>query len=504
MIPVIVGVADVKNRSTAVEDAKEPAQLMLEAIRRAIQDASRSQSTSDKLQASVDSIDVVRTWTWPYADLPALLAEKLGVSTKHRHYSEHGGNQPAKLLDEAALRVAKGDSKAAVITGAEALASLTSCFKNGAIPPPGWTEPSEPIEDVFSPTHRDLSKDIGGRHSVGAPIQVYPLYENGFRARRGQSIAQNHEESSVLYGNFSQVAQNNPYAWNSGSKETASSIGTVSKKNRMICFPYPLLMNAFNTVNLGAACIITSTEFAKQLQIPEDKWIYPPGLGETELLPQLGDLRVYRPMSQLEQSFSRRDRHLRLLFLLPDCPKARLLPLGPINNKPTEAYNSPWGPYFLRGAGNNYSMHAITEVTRQLRKGKGRNALILANGGVLSYQHAISLSRAAPKKGGPYPDSSTLRSRAAEIYPTIAEEANGPAVLETYTVEFKRDGKPKMAYIVGRLRSNGHRFLANHGDENTLTRLVSGNEDPIGKSGVVSTTQDGPRNLFYLDNSSKL
>lgn len=34
-------------------------------------------------------------------------------------------------------------------------------------------------------------------------------------------------------------------------------------------------MNAFNTVNLGAACIVTSTEFAKQLHVPEDKWIYP-------------------------------------------------------------------------------------------------------------------------------------------------------------------------------------------------------------------------------------
>lgn len=158
MIPVIVGVADVKNRSTAVEDAKEPAQLMLEAIRLALEDASESQVTLQKLKEAIDSINVVRTWTWPYADLPGLLAEKLDIQKKHGHYSEHGGNQPAKLLDNAALRVAKGESKVAVVTGAEALASLTACFKNGAIPPPGWTEPSEPIEDVFSPTTRDLQK----------------------------------------------------------------------------------------------------------------------------------------------------------------------------------------------------------------------------------------------------------------------------------------------------------------------------------------------------------
>lgn len=36
----------------------------------------------------------------------------------------------------------------------------------------------------------------------------------------------------------------------------------------------PLLMNAFNTVNLAAACILTSTTFAEELGIPKEKWIY--------------------------------------------------------------------------------------------------------------------------------------------------------------------------------------------------------------------------------------
>jgi hypothetical protein len=39
----------------------------------------------------------------------------------------------------------------------------------------------------------------------------------------------------------------------------------------------PLLMNAFNNVNLAAAVLLTSTEFARELGIPESKWIYPLG-----------------------------------------------------------------------------------------------------------------------------------------------------------------------------------------------------------------------------------
>jgi len=33
-------------------------------------------------------------------------------------------------------------------------------------------------------------------------------------------------------------------------------------------------MNAFNNVNLAAACILTSTEHARELGVPESKWIY--------------------------------------------------------------------------------------------------------------------------------------------------------------------------------------------------------------------------------------
>jgi acetyl-CoA acetyltransferase len=122
-IPVIVGVGDIKNRSTAVGDAKEPAALILEAIQAAIEDA--SSSSSSDLQAAIDSIDVVKTWTWPYPDLPGLLANKLGVdkSIKWKRYSEHGGDKPGKLFDEAAKRIARGENKVVIVTGGEALAS---------------------------------------------------------------------------------------------------------------------------------------------------------------------------------------------------------------------------------------------------------------------------------------------------------------------------------------------------------------------------------------------
>lgn len=117
--PVVIGVADIKNKTA---EHKEPATLMLEAITQAIDD---SQGSKQELRLQIDSIDVVRTWTWPYADLPGLLSQKLELSTRPKwtRYTDHGGNQPAKLVDEAAGRIARGETKVAVVTGGEALAS---------------------------------------------------------------------------------------------------------------------------------------------------------------------------------------------------------------------------------------------------------------------------------------------------------------------------------------------------------------------------------------------
>ena len=83
-----------------------------------------------------------------------------------------------------------------------------------------------------------LSLDLGTLHSIGLPIHVYPLYENAFRAHRNQSIPANDEESAHLYGGFAKVAEGNSLAWNYGQPTaTATDIQTVTKRNRMICFP---------------------------------------------------------------------------------------------------------------------------------------------------------------------------------------------------------------------------------------------------------------------------
>ncbi|KAF3001449.1 hypothetical protein E8E13_008119 [Curvularia kusanoi] len=519
-IPVIIGVGDVKNRD--INNAKEPATLMLEAIEIALKDASSS-SPSD-LKAAIDSIDVVKTWTWPYPDLPSLLAEKLGVQegVKWKSYSEHGGNQPGKLFDEAAKRIARGECQVAVITGGEALASLSACAAAKKLPPPGWTAPSSAVDSVFTPTGRDLGNNLGAIHKIGAPIHVYPLYENAFRAHRGQSLKANNSESAALYASFSKIASTQEYAWSNGKSHDETAIGTVTPKNRMICFPYPLLMNAFNTVNLAGAIILTSTTFASSLQIPKSRWIYPLAGAGTSDASDFWARPNFHSSPSIERSLSTALSLSNTLVseidlidiysCFPIVPKLAAAALSlPILGGP-KPLTLLGGLTSFGGAGNNYSMHALTEMTRQLRagkekgegkgkeKGKGEKGLILCNGGVLSYQHVVILSTSPPGSDG-YPVGNPLPEVLEDVeVPALAEEAQGDCVVETYTVEFARDGTALRGHIIGRLKSDNKRFLANHGDEATLRQMAEGTGEIVGRAGWVwQDERVKGRGLFAFD-----
>ena len=72
-------------------------------------------------------------------------------------------------------------------------------------------------------------------------------------------------------------------------------------------------------------------------------------------------------------------------------------------------------------------------------------------------------------------------------------------------MEFNRDGSPLRGHIVGRLKSNNSRFLANHGDETTLRQMAEGGGEIVGKSGWVwQDSKKKGRGLFTLDKPARL
>lgn len=149
-------------------------------------------------------------------------------------------------------------------------------------------------------------------------------------------------------------------------------------------------------------------------------------------------------------------------------------------------------------------MHAFTAMAREIRKGKYSKGLILANGGVATYQYAVCLSNEPRKDRSAYPSTNPLPVEIKSKIPQIDAIAEGEATIETYTVEFGRDGKPERGHIVG-LSKNGHRFIANNGDASVLHQLASSSKEPIGRSGrVIPDPNKKGRNLFYFDDQARL
>jgi hypothetical protein len=76
---------------------------------------------------------------------------------------------------------------------------------------------------------------------------------------------------------------------------------------------------------------------------------------------------------------------------------------------------------------------ALTQMVRHLRRGEAQNGLILANGGVCTYQHVVCLSTEARRDGSPYPARNPLPPVVTNWYvPPVDREAKGEAVVEVW------------------------------------------------------------------------
>ena len=75
---------------------------------------------------------------------------------------------------------------------------------------------------------------------------------------------------------------------------------------------------------------------------------------------------------------------------------------------------------------------ALAEMVRRLRLAhEKQNGLILANGGVLSYENTVCLSNQPRKDGAAYPRDNVILETPADLpCPHFVEQAEGPAVIE--------------------------------------------------------------------------
>ena len=162
--------------------APEPLDMWERVARAAAADAGAG-GGADAVLGGLESIDVVYSQSWQYDDAPARLAERLGASPARRRYSGIGGSVPLVLSTEVSKEVRGGNLDLALLTGAEALATVRRLKKAGE--KPQWSyKPAEkrpfPMDMAFDPS--ELS------HQVFEAYLTFALFDNARRAHLGRGL----------------------------------------------------------------------------------------------------------------------------------------------------------------------------------------------------------------------------------------------------------------------------------------------------------------------------
>lgn len=487
LLPIIVGVGQINDRPAVPSDGMDPVALMVAALERAQDDAGA------RLIADADFLaTVMQIGFRDMADTSGPLADALKIRPKECLQSVGpNGDSPILLLNEAANRIGAGEAKVALVVGAEAL--RTAAARIAA------EQQGRKFDATREASHR---KRVGYAQSYGlvAPVDVYPLYENGLRASTGQTFAQSQAESGLIWSMFSEVAAGNPNAW---IRKAISSedVLTPNENNRPIAWPYTKLTVANSSVNQGAGFIVTSVGEARRRGIPEDKWVYV-GNGaaaheEHNILKRDRFDRSPSMAVSIEKAMELNALEIEdlsaveLYSCFPCVPKMARRVLGWPADRPASVFG---GLTFGGGPIGNYMSHAVASMVDKLRD-EGGIGLLFANGGFATHNHTLPLS-SRPIPAARFPRDFDFQAEADAIRGTVPDldrDYRGTATVESYTVFFRRDGSPRSGVIVA-LTPAGRRTLAQvpPDDAITLSWLMNAKEEPVGQPGLIIDGALGP------------
>ena len=481
--PVIVGVGQMQRRPESLEGIPEPAQMMVDALRLAGDDA----GPGAKLLEAADSIRVVELLSWRYANPGLLLAERLGASPRETMRTGTGGNSPQMLVNRTAADIQRGDLDVALIAGAEAMYTRFMARKTR-----DWlewtTQPAETAEPVIVGDDRPGTNEGEMARSVAIPTQIYPVFENAIRAAAGETIDEHQVKVSELWARFSEVASGNPYAWTPTAR-TAEEIRTVSPDNRMIGFPYTKLMNSNLQVDQAAAVIVCSVEAAQRFGVPEDRWVFLHSGADAHdhwWVSERADLASSPAIAACGREalglagIGVDDvAHVDLYSCFPSAVQVSAKELGLELDRQLTVTG---GLCFAGGPGNNYVTHSIATMTDVLRRDPGAYGLVTAVGWYIT-KHGVGVYSTTPPHHG-FRSANPQAEIDASPRREQAADHDGPATVESYTVMYERDGAPALG-IVACLLDDGRRTWGNVRDADTLQQLVR--TDPIGAKAKVAS-----------------
>ena len=506
--PILVGCGQVTDRAAPAEisrpeTAHSPFDLAAEAGRLALADAGAS-----KLEGSIDTVAMLRLFsdtTHRFAtklgtstNPPGSVARRLGIRAARHIYTHNGGNMPQYLVGAFAEAIARGEMRAAMIAGGEAMRTQNALERAGAADV--WNEDPGGTPELVGDPRRGWN-DVEGRHQLRAAIVMYPLIENAIRGFHGRSVEDHLQAMAALFARFARVAAGNPLATRRDGF-SAQRLATIDRENRWIAFPYPRLMNANAFVDQAAAVIMTSVEEARRLGIAEEKWVYLHGCADgndhwyVSERPELHASAALRACAAGALDMAGKTLADMQFFDLYNCfPSAVEIAcreIGLAQDDPRGLTITGGLPYF-GGPGNNYVTHSIAEMMHRLRAHPGSFGMVTAIGNYVT-KHSIGVYSTTPPPGPWRRENPAILQAELDKLPRapFVEHASGPSTIETYTIMHGKDG-PEYSILLGRLTETGQRFIANTASDPAILADLQ-TRDSLARGGIVRDHQG--RNLF--------
>ena len=472
--PVVVGVAQIKQRPDDPATALEASALMIQAVRDATADAG-----APDLLSELDHIGVV-SGAWRYSDPGRLVADAVGATRARTSLSAMGGNTPQSYVNHLATRIQAGELDVAVITGAEIIWSRRRRRRAGE-------EVAATVQEGVEPDERfqadvPMSIDLEQERGLAAPINLYPIFESAVRAANGETIEAHRDRVSELWGRFNEVAVDNPYAWYR-TPMTAAEIRDPSPSNRMVGFPYTKAMNSNWDLDQAAAVLLCSVGKAEAFGIPREKWVFPwagTDAHDTYAVSERRDLHSSPAITEAGKELYRLTGlgpddidHVDLYSCFPSAVQVAAASLGlGLDRQLTQT----GGLTFAGGPLNNYVTHSIAAMVGVLRDDPGSVGLVTANGGFLT-KHALGIYSTTPPPG-PF-RAVDVQERVDEVPPTtVANDYVGPVTIEAYTVMHNADG-PEVGLCAVRTPDGGRTWGQVTDGDQMASMLV---EEAIGRA----------------------
>jgi len=456
--PIIIGAAQL-TQSKETQNPLDPLKLIAKASELAIED-----SEVINLSEFIDSVYVVFFASWSYEDAPSELCEILGIKPSIKVLSTSSGNTSLRLLNQAALSVTEGKSKMVLITGGETWYSSNLARKGKLVL--NWPE----YKNSKYPEAGKMKSlnEFEQKYNLHIPAISYALFETALRNASNRSLEEHQLSIGKLFEKFSKVASNNPFAW---LKEfyTAQEIITPTPKNRNVNHPYTKYMCSNPFVDQSGAILLTTQEFAEELNIEPSKWIYLMGGGDLQNIfnitqrPSL----IKSPAAKNASRISLAQAGLKMrdidLFDFYSCFPSMVQIIRnalKIKEDDSRSLTITGGMPFFGGPWNNYSLHPVITAVDLIRKNSSLKIMQIANGGWNTKLSVTIYGKTPPIK--PWSTNEFIEVQQEilkEELPKPVEKANGILTIKAYTITYKRDGTPDLGIVMGHLE-NGSNTLA--------------------------------------------